>query len=274
MGEKLLVINADDFGFSDHTVEATIECFESGVLSSATLMANMPAFEKAASFAREHPEFSYGLHLCLTDEFPMSDPAVIPTLIAPNGRFWTTGTFFKRALTGQIAWRDVHKEVRAQLQRLEKAGVPVDHIDGHGHVHKAPVVLWALHHVLRESGITTIRRTQDLFYKHGRLPQRSYNGLMNVFIRRLARTTDHFLMVAGALSNGDTQWWRQCVERLPEGSTEIGIHPGWDDDWRRLDTQPVLEHGPQFLKEAHVLLVSFAQLAMIGVEHEAGTPCT
>jgi len=215
MGAKLLVINADDFGFSDHTVEATIECFESGVLSSATLMANMPAFEKAALFAREHPEFSYGLHLCLTDELPVSDPATIPTLVAPDGRFWTTGTFFKRALTGRISWHDVHREVQAQVQRLKEAGVPVCHIDGHGHVHKAPVVLWALRHVLKPSGIVAIRRTQDLFYKGSRLPQRCYNNLMNMFIRRLGRTTDHFLMVAGALSNGDTQWWRQSIERLP-----------------------------------------------------------
>ena len=50
------------------------------------MMPNMPAFERAAVFAREHPEFSYGLHLCLTDERPVSDPAAIPTLVAPDGQ--------------------------------------------------------------------------------------------------------------------------------------------------------------------------------------------
>jgi len=79
MSARLLIVNADDFGFSDHTVEATIECFERGVLSSVTIMPNRPAFGEAAAFAREHPEFSYGLHPCLTDKRPVSDPAEIPT---------------------------------------------------------------------------------------------------------------------------------------------------------------------------------------------------
>ena len=41
--ELQLVVNADDFGQSDDTVDATIECFEAGALTSATLMAGMPA---------------------------------------------------------------------------------------------------------------------------------------------------------------------------------------------------------------------------------------
>ena len=69
------------------------------------MMPNMPAFERAAAFARAHPEFSYGLHLCLTDERPVSDPTAIPTLVAADGCFWRTPEFFKRALTGRIAGR-------------------------------------------------------------------------------------------------------------------------------------------------------------------------
>ena len=38
-----LVLNADDFGYSDDTVEATIECFACGALTSATIMPAMPA---------------------------------------------------------------------------------------------------------------------------------------------------------------------------------------------------------------------------------------
>jgi predicted glycoside hydrolase/deacetylase ChbG (UPF0249 family) len=261
MSARLLIVNADDFGFSDHTVEATIECFESGVLSSATIMPNMPAFEKAAAFAREHPEFSYGLHLCLTDERSVSDPQEIPTLIAPGGRFWTTGAFFKRALTGRIARLDIHRELLAQLRRMNDAGVPVRHIDAHGHVHKVPIVPHALYGAIKETGIVTVRRAQNLFYGQPRFSQRCCNSLANRFIRLLGQTTDYFLMVAGALRNGDTHWWEDSIERLPPGVTEIGIHPGWDEQWRRLDTMPVLERGNQYLKDAGVRLISFNDLA-------------
>lgn len=258
---RFLIVNADDFGCSEHTVDATIECFQRGVLSSATLMPNMPAFEKAAAFAREHPGFSYGLHLCLTDEQPVSDPAAIPTLIGPEGRFWRTPEFFQRALIGRIAGDDIRRETLAQLVRMKEMGIPVRHLDAHGHVHKAAVVPWALRRVLREFGIATVRRTQNLFYRRPRVSRWCFNHLTNTFIRLLGRTTDHFLMVTGTLGSGDTRWWEQCIERLPAGITEIGIHPGWDEPWRRLDTLPVLERGRPFLEGARIQMINFYELS-------------
>lgn len=257
---RRLIVNADDFGFSEDTVDATIACFRRGVLSSATMMPNMPAFEPAAAFAREHPEFSYGLHLCVTDERPVSDPAAIPTLVGSDGRFWTAAEFFQRAFTGRIAGADVRREALAQLTRMRQQGIPVRHIDAHGHVHKAALVPCALRHVLGASGIATVRRTQNLFYKRPRLSRRCFNLMANTFIRRLGHTTDYFLMVAGTLDDGDTHWWECCIELLPEGVTEIGIHPGWDEPWRRLDTLPVLERGRRYLEDAGVQLISFNDL--------------
>ncbi|MCL5282049.1 MAG: ChbG/HpnK family deacetylase [Planctomycetes bacterium] len=241
-------------------MDATIECFRRGVLSSATMMPNMPAFAPAAAFARAHPQFSYGLHLCVTDERPVSDPAAIPTLVDSDGCFWTAAEFFTRAFTGRIAGADLRREALAQLTRMQEQGIPVHHIDAHGHVHKAAIVPCALRHMLGEFGVATVRRTQNLFYKRPRLSRRCFNLLTNTFIRLLGRTTDYFLMVAGTLGDGDTCWWDCCIERLPEGVTEIGIHPGWEEPWRRLDTLPVLERGRTYLQEAGVQLISFNEL--------------
>lgn len=257
---RLLIVNADDFGCSEHTVDATIECFEQGVLSSATMMPNMPAFERAAAFARAHPQFSYGLHLCLTDERPVSDPAAIPTLVAPDGCFWRTAEFFKRALTGRIAGDDIRRETLAQLTRMKEKGLSVHHVDAHGHVHKAALVPYALRGVLGASGIATVRRTQNLFYKRPRLSRRCFNRLTNVFVRLLGKTTDYFLMVTGTLGTGDLGWWEHCIAHLPAGVTEIGIHPGWDEPWRRLDTMPLLARGRPYLEDSHVRLISFNEL--------------
>jgi hypothetical protein len=256
-----LIVNADDFGYSEHTVDATIECFQRGVLSSATLMPNMPAVERAAAFARAHPRFSYGLHLCLTDERPLSDPATIPTLVASNGCFWRGPEFFQRALTGRIAGRDIRREALAQLTRMKDLGLCVRHLDAHGHAHKAAIVPWALRDVLAQAGIATVRRTQNLFYKRPRLSRWCFNHAANVFIRRLGRTTDHFLMVTGTLGPDEARWWPSCIERLPTGVTEIGIHPGWDQPHRQLDTEPVVAHGRQYLDAAGVQLISFNELA-------------
>ena len=49
---KRIIVNADDFGLSDHTVEWTIKGFECGAISSATIMAGMSATDKAIAYAR------------------------------------------------------------------------------------------------------------------------------------------------------------------------------------------------------------------------------
>jgi hypothetical protein len=163
-------------------------------------------------------------------------------------------------LTGRIAGADIRRETLAQLVRIQERGIAVRHLDAHGHVHKAAIVPYALRRALAEFGIATVRRTQNLFYRRPRLSRRCFNLVANPFIRLLGRTTDYFLMVTGTLDEGDTRWWEYCVERLPGGTTEIGIHPGWDEPWRRLDTVPVLERGRRYLEDAGVQLISFHEL--------------
>ena len=49
---KKLIVNADDFGFDDETVDWTIRGFEQGKITSATVMAGMPATERAVAYAK------------------------------------------------------------------------------------------------------------------------------------------------------------------------------------------------------------------------------
>src|SRR5690606_10006865 len=44
-----VIINADDFGLSSDENRTIISAFQQGLISSATLMANMPAFEEACA---------------------------------------------------------------------------------------------------------------------------------------------------------------------------------------------------------------------------------
>ena len=42
-----VILHSDDFGFDKDTLEATIDCFEKGALTSATIMVNCEATEEA-----------------------------------------------------------------------------------------------------------------------------------------------------------------------------------------------------------------------------------
>jgi predicted glycoside hydrolase/deacetylase ChbG (UPF0249 family) len=66
------IVNADDFGMSAEVNRAIVEAFENNVISSTTLMANMPGFDEACELARRHRlVIKIGLHLNLTSGFPI-----------------------------------------------------------------------------------------------------------------------------------------------------------------------------------------------------------
>ena len=91
---RKLIINADDFGLDEHTVEWTIKGFDCGALTSATIMAGMPATELAVEYAKRHPKFSFGVHFYLVDESPISNPKEIKSMIDPRtGKLWRTRDF-------------------------------------------------------------------------------------------------------------------------------------------------------------------------------------
>jgi predicted glycoside hydrolase/deacetylase ChbG (UPF0249 family) len=65
---KILIVNGDDFGASRGINRGILEAHRGGVLTSTSLMVNMPASEEAARLAREAPELSVGIHVNLTNE--------------------------------------------------------------------------------------------------------------------------------------------------------------------------------------------------------------
>lgn len=241
---KRLIVNADDFGLSGHTVEWTIKGFECGALTSATIMAGMPATDKAVEYAKSHPQFSFGVHFYLVDEVPMCNPSKIPSMIDPKtGKLWVTRQFILRNFAGLIKVEDLKREMRAQYLAIKSAGVPISHVDGHGHNHRLPQSIKALAELKDELGFSKVRRCQDLSVVGSKLGllSRVINGPMQ---KRLGQSgfsmTDHFLMNAG--HSTDPKWFSKALGSLPERVTEIGVHPGSDEEWRKIDTEDCFEN--------------------------------
>ena len=239
---KKLIINADDFGQDDETVDCTIKGFEAGKLTSATIMAGMSATARAVEYAKAHPQFSFGVHLCLVDEKAISKPDDIPSMIDPGtGRLWQTRQFILRNFMGMVSIDDIQREMSAQIDALKAAGLTIAHLDGHGHNHRLPQALKALARVMADYGITKVRRCQDLFVGKPGLLSKMINGPMQKRMERAGMVmTDHFLMNAG--KSMDVNWFRDAVDNLPEGVTEIGVHPGSAEDWRRVDCEGCYEY--------------------------------
>src|SRR5215470_3810176 len=96
-----IIVNADDFGFDDDSVDATIECIERGCVTSATIMANMPASDRAIEFARTRPDVSFGVHLVYGGdglERPLVAPYLLPALVGADGAFLQSNTTRLKAM--------------------------------------------------------------------------------------------------------------------------------------------------------------------------------
>lgn len=250
-----IIVNADDFGWDEDTTSATIECFELGGLTSATIMANMPSTEIAAAYACRHPEFSFGAHLTFTSdgfEYPVLPHERIPDITLENGQFLTAFAFRSAILRNRLPAAQLEAEIEAQLGRLRDLGVPLSHVDSHGHVHRYGPVRAAIRKVLPRFGVRKVRSAQDLFLRR---PYRSPAYWIGQWWRRAIRstflTTQHFYMPTTAW---DRDWTARLLDRMPTALVEIGVHPGASDQWRDIERIECQRFGSAARARGHELV--------------------
>ncbi|SKC56862.1 chitin disaccharide deacetylase [Maledivibacter halophilus] len=129
-----LIVNADDFGYSKAVNLGILEAYKNGVVSSTTLMTNMPGADHAFEIAKENPGLGVGIHLVLSCGGPVSND--VQSLIGDDGKFHHIDNVSKYAKP-----EDVRKEFEAQMEKFLASGLTPTHIDSHHHVHGNEMVL-------------------------------------------------------------------------------------------------------------------------------------
>ena len=159
---RALIVNADDFGISEGVNRGVAEACERGILTSATLMVNMPAFEDALRVARGLPNLGLGVHLNLTSGVPVLPPQRVHGLVGPKGRFLPMGTLLRGLTLGRVPLTQAEAELSAQIEKALEAGVAVTHLDSHHHVHVHPALHGLVVRLARRYGIKAVRSTVEL----------------------------------------------------------------------------------------------------------------
>jgi len=130
-----------------------------------------------------------------------------------------------------------YEELRAQVRKIVDAGIRPSHLDTHKHTHLAPPVLDAVARLGEEFGIRWVRRPFDfpLNAMRGMVPplKRIASGALGLLRRRFHRVlarhgclaTDHFagFQITGRFRTAELV---ELLSMLPEGSTELMVHPG------------------------------------------------
>ncbi len=240
---RRLIVNADDFGRSHSINEAVIRAHREGILTTASLMVNEAGCDEAVALARENPKLGVGLHLTLLCGKSALPPEKIPGLVNARGGFSnrpiTTGFryFFQRRLCDQL-----RAEIYAQFQKFRATGLPLDHVNGHLHLHLHPTVFRILMEDATTLGIQRLRLTRDCLSRSRRLARGhwfyrvSHAAIYEWLSRRARRPLQqrgirHAQITFGLLQNArvDEEYILKLLPGLPPGDSELYSHPSLDE---------------------------------------------
>jgi len=188
-----VIVNADDFGLSSGVNRGIIECAEHGIVTSASLMVRWPDAVEAANYAKQNRTMSTGLHVDLGE--------------------WVLRDGDWELLYKVVDSDDppaVDKEIHRQLAQFRQlVGRDPSHLDSHQHVHRNEPARSIMLKAARELGVPLrecdprVRYCGD-FYGQGAEGEHLEDALTVVNLLRI-------------------------LDALPEGTIEIGCHPGYDD---------------------------------------------
>lgn len=237
---RYIIINADDFGRHAEINRAVEEGLVHGCLRSATVMPGGAAFAGAIDIARRHEALGLGVHFTLVDGHPILPPEEIPSLVGAEGDFLPDHTaLLKRYLKGGVNLEEVRRELAAQLQKVEATGIPISHVDSHQHMHTLPGIIDIVLDLAARAGIRAVRTPLTPLFAGafgglgqlvGRLGLSTLARLAACKAhRRGLLTPDNFAgIVAGeAVSEGELL---HLIAHLPQGTTEVMMHPGMKND--------------------------------------------
>lgn len=235
--ERLLIVNADDFGLTDGVCRAIVRAHRDGIVTSTSVLAVGPAFARNASMLDDVPELGVGVHLAAVGEDPpVLSAREVPTLVDRHGRFplsWRQ--FFPRMALRRIDLDDLEREFTAQGDAVRAAvgAERVTHLDTHQHVHLWPRIDALVCRLAKAWGVPGMRITRSVG-----------NGVKGRAVNLLGARLDRRARAAGLAvpetfagfdeAGGVTESTLVgVIDQLASSgasTAEIGVHPGEHGD--------------------------------------------
>lgn len=232
--DRLLIVNADDYGLTPGVCEGILRAHDEGVVTSTSALVVAPAFAAHSSRLADSG-IGVGAHLCLVGEDPLLlGPREIPTLVDARGRPAASWRHLAaRVAAGRVDLDDVRRELAAQLDALVAAGVRPTHVDSHQHVHHFPRLSGVVAALAAARGVPAARVVRST--RRGPVAV-----AVRLLARRFARTCEELGVVTPVASAGldgaghlDAAAWGATLDRLAASgadTAEVGCHPGVADD--------------------------------------------
>ena len=233
---KRLIVSADDLGVNVQRSHGIFQCFEEGIVTNASLVCNGADSVRAARVASQK-HLPTGLHINLTEEYPLSARQDIASLVEGSGAFLEHSKLRDALEKRLIDSAHIEREIRAQVEWFfEHRGMPT-HVSSRHHVHIIPEVAHALLASLERYGIRFVRIPCEkplppwgYIVSEETLASTQALNAQAEKARELYQafgieSTDHFRGLT-LLSNASRENLRRVINKLEEGTTELMVHPG------------------------------------------------
>jgi len=237
--ERRVIVNADDLGWTDGVNAGIARAHREGIVTSATLAANMPAAAAGAEEAAAMPDLGVGVHLNAC-QGPALSARAREVLAGPDGVMnLTAGQVIRRRLLRPRATLSaIEAEFDAQIAFCLDHGLKPTHADTHRHLHAWGSIFRLVADLCRRYDIPFIRRHGERL-PTGRWPvperrqQRVARVLTWLGARRQRQAPEWFATEGtwGVAHTGriDEAFLIEASRRLPAGTVEIMVHPGLSD---------------------------------------------
>lgn len=268
---KLLMIHADDLALAQSVDRASLAALEKRAVTAGSIMVPCPWYTEIAGYMQKNPQADLGVHLTLTSEWksyrwgPLASRNEVAGLLDPHGYLWAgAADVAQKAKTEEI-----ERELRAQIDRMIRAGLKPSHLDSHMGTAFSPAAFAMYIKLAREYNLP--------FF----LPRvRNLPEPMAGLLRDTDVLVDNMVMATDKVS--PDQWkefYIGAVRSLKPGLTEFIVHLAFDDaemqaiamdhpdygsSWRQRDYDVVT--SPEFhkaIKDNGVILVGWRDLQKI-----------
>jgi hopanoid biosynthesis associated protein HpnK len=280
---RRLIINADDFGYSPQVNEAVEQAHSRGVLTSSTLMTNMPGFEDAVAIAKRLPRLGVGVHLNLFKSRPVSDDSQVKCLLDSDGSFrYSPWALALLSMFSHLIRTAIKIEMSAQIQRFIDSGLHPTHLDSHKHIHFFPAGYPIVSSLARRFDMPAVRYCREpaavsnvpwpLSTPEGkqRAKQlRKLAGFNRLYDGELFRTeVTYGLTHIGRI---DTNFFKAVSLYTTAQTAELMTHPATEDDLagsgrlfklnRKAEFEALCdERTRKYLQEADIELIHYGQI--------------
>ena len=268
---RKLIVTADDVGLHPAMTTGALRAHRGGIVTACSVVANGSAIDDAIARLRDAPTLSIGVHLTLVGELPLRKPIEIPSLVDTHGRLYTSFTrFVPRYFAGAIRLPDVERELRAQIEKVLNADLPVRHVNGHQHLHLLPRIFELVVRLCGEYQIAYVRTVSEettWSMRGASIAVLSNMGRLDRKHVSTVRTNDRTIGVTDA-GHLDAERLIALLDEV-SGVTELVCHPA---SWGEGEAAPPYAWNYHWREETEALCDSEVRAALEARRIELATP--